>query len=103
GSYVQGFVRGDGPVISTNLASTGQLVSEGVAKPLLATQYPPAGTLYRKFAVGVPTFAQIEKQYPAKTAKQKKEWAALNSFIGATATPLVTQTSVASYKLAALR
>lgn len=103
GSYVQGFVRGDGPVMMTNLASTGALVANGVAHSILVTAVPPQGTLYRQYATGVPTFAQVQKEYPPKTPLEKREWKALDSFFGATSTPLVTQTSVASYKLAALR
>lgn len=103
GSYVQGFVRGDGPIMDTNLASTGELVSQNTAVPLMVTSVPPVGTLYRKYTTSVPTFAQVEKQYPPKTATEKKEWTALDAFYGATSTPLVTQTGVAADKVAALR
>jgi tripartite-type tricarboxylate transporter receptor subunit TctC len=103
GSYVQGFVRGDGPVMMTNLASTGPLVAGGTARALAVTSVPPVGTLYRQYVSSVPTFAQLEKQFPPKTTKQQKEWAALNAFFGATSTPLVTQTAVPGYKVDALR
>lgn len=103
GSYVQGFSRGDGPIMMTNLASTGALVKGGQARPILVTSVPPAGTLYRQYVLKVPTFASIKSTYPPKTATQKKEWAALDAFLGATSTPLVTQARVPSDEVAALR
>jgi tripartite-type tricarboxylate transporter receptor subunit TctC len=103
GTYVQGFVRGDGPIMVTNLQATGKLVAAGKARSILVNAVPPPGTLYRQYTLGIPTFASLENRYPPKTAKQKTEWAALNAFIGATSTPLVTQPGVAAYKVAALR
>ncbi len=97
-----GFLRGDGPLAEIGLSNSCGALIAGQAVAIATNIIPPLGTNCRKYVTGVPTFKNFEQKY-AKTAKQKKLFNTLLALDAASGTPFVTQTSVASYKVAALR
>jgi tripartite-type tricarboxylate transporter receptor subunit TctC len=60
-----GFLRHDAPVAEEEFTVFADAISSGQAHPVLTSNAPPAGT---KGLDGVPTIAQIAKQFPPKTA-----------------------------------
>lgn len=102
-SEEQGLVRGDGPLGVFDLSLACGLLQQGKAIAVATTVVPPVGTNCRKYLLGVPTMAQTEKLYPPKTKAQKVQWSTLLTLFSVTGNPTVTQTSVAGYKIQALR
>lgn len=100
---VTGLVRGDGPIGQFDLSLACPLLQSGKAVVLATTIVPPVGTNCRKYLTGVPTLKSLEKQYPPKTKKTKTEWSTLLALFSVTGNPMVTQTSVASFKINTLR
>jgi tripartite-type tricarboxylate transporter receptor subunit TctC len=60
-----GFLRHDAPVAEEEFTVFADAISAGQARPVLTSNSPPSGT---KSLAGVPTIAQIAKQFPPKTA-----------------------------------
>lgn len=102
-SEVQGLVRGDGPMGLFDLSLACGMLQQGKAVVLATSIVPPAGTNCRKYLTNVPTLKQTQKLYPPKTKLQKTQWQTLLSLFAVTGNPTVTQTSVAGYKIQALR
>jgi hypothetical protein len=102
-SEVTGLLRGDGPIGFFNNSLVCPLLQANNVIMLASLGVPPLGTECRKYYANAPTIKQIERQYPPKTAKQKAEWSTMLDLIGLLANPIVTQTSVPSWKLDTLR
>jgi tripartite-type tricarboxylate transporter receptor subunit TctC len=72
-SQLQGLLRGDGPVSEGSMATFGTAIAAGQIKPLLVTSqqkvWPSNVSAIMK---SVPSISSYEKQYPPKTAQEKK-------------------------------
>ncbi len=98
-----GFLRNDGPIADISLSTSCGNIVANQEVPIAVNLIPPVGTNCRKFLLNVPTFKDLEKQYPPKTKKEKTLWATLFALSAASGTPFVTQTGVAGYKVDTLR
>jgi tripartite-type tricarboxylate transporter receptor subunit TctC len=102
-AILQGFLRGDSDVISNNTSGMVASINGGAAKPVAISLPCPKAASFSSVVRGVPTYAQLFKTYPAKTADQK---VARSYLFASTALPteaLVTQTKVPADEVAALR
>lgn len=99
---ITGFLRGDAPIGYLNLSNVCTILQNHQAVALAVNAVPVAGTDCRNLLLHVPTFAQLEKKY-AKNAAQRTLFSTVQTLNALTGNPTVTQTSVAGYKIAALR
>ncbi len=60
---IQGWVRGDGCVVTTTLSTAGPFLQAGTAVPLIVNRLVPSTTAYSQYLTGVPTYTQAEKTY----------------------------------------
>lgn len=99
---VMGFVQHDGSSMYIPLGNECSLIEGGQATAIMTTFVPPVGTLCRKYLTGVPTLADLAKTY-GTTKASKKMFSTLRDLLKLTGLPTATQTSVAGYKIQALR
>jgi hypothetical protein len=99
---VAGLIRGDGDTAILPLASACPLLDSGEVVALAANVVPVVGTDCRKYLASVPTIADLAKTY-GKNKKAKSLFSAATPLLGASGVPTATQTSVAGYKVDALR
>lgn len=103
-AMITGFLRGDGPLTWLPLSLAGPLLSNGKAVALADTVFPPKGTMYRNLLQGIATTKDLMKKYPPRTHADKKSYVAVGLINQMAAVfPLFTGTSVAGYKIEALR
>jgi tripartite-type tricarboxylate transporter receptor subunit TctC len=102
-TVLTGLLRGDGPVAFFNNSLVCPALQGNQVTMLASLGVPPVGTECRSFYASAPTLKQLEKQFPPKTAKQKKEWTTMLDLVSLLANPIVTQTAVPAWKLATLR
>lgn len=99
---VQGYERGDGNCSALNIGDLGSYIAAGKARILARTTDVNKGTAYYGEQANVPYFSALEKQYPAKTEREKLARLALSS-LGLNGQEFFTATKVANDKVLALR
>ncbi len=100
---LQGFLRGDGDFITDNVSALTSAIPSRAAVPLAVNIACPAKASFAPLVKGVPTYAQLLKKYPPKTAHER---AAANFLFATThcaTEALITQSKVPAAETAALR
>jgi hypothetical protein len=100
---VQGFDRGDAPLLIFNVSNLYPLVVAGQAHALLATARAPKGFLYAALYNQLPTITQYFTKNPPKTKTLRTQAAALGQFVQTPSYLFASQTGVSGYKVDALR
>lgn len=99
---ITGYLRDDAPVGYLNLSNTCNLLQSSQSIAIMVNSVPQVGTDCRKYLTNVPTIASLAKKY-GKTSAEKNLFATVETLNSLTGNPTVTQTSVAGYKIDALR
>jgi hypothetical protein len=103
-ALVTGFQRGDAALAILTYANAYALIAAGQARPIAITLLPPKGAVGRAGVINTPTYPEILNQYlPKHASKTVKADAQVLETFNAMGQPIVTQGTVAGYKLNALR
>jgi hypothetical protein len=78
-NLIQGFERGDGACVGQGSVSFGSWIAAGKARMVMISTKPEKGLAYDGQAAGVPTLAQLVKEFPPKTKSAKQALAAYES------------------------
>jgi hypothetical protein len=103
GSTIAGWARGDGPMTVGNLPQIGSFLQAHQAVTVATVLRIPPGTLYRSFVASAPTYIQLVNKIHTSNKALLAEINAFKQLNRDGNSPIVTQTGVASYKVAALR
>lgn len=99
---VAGYERGDGNCSALNIADLGLYIAAGKAKILARTTDVNKATAFYNEQTNAPYFTALEKQFPAKTEREKLARSALHA-LQTNGQEFFTQAKVSSDKVVALR
>ncbi len=102
-SVVQGFDRGDGPLMINGLSTVGPLIQGGLARPILISGKVQPGITYGNLVSSTPTFTQASKLVKPKDKNGAKLLTALLSMENVAGTLVMGPTKMPPNEVLAMR